>query len=38
MIQILGSHFGHAKFGLKEVAPIARKAGVPIFIDAAAVT
>ena len=36
MVQVLGSHFGHAKFGLKEVAPIARKAGVPIFIDAAA--
>src|SRR5467141_4115355 len=35
MVQVLGSHFGHAKFGLKEVAPIARKAGVPIFIDAA---
>ena len=36
MIQVLGSHFGKARFGLKEVAPIARKAGVPIFIDAAA--
>src|ERR1700730_17176398 len=36
MVQVLGSYFGHAKFGLKEVAPIARKAGVPIFIDAAA--
>jgi D-glucosaminate-6-phosphate ammonia-lyase len=36
MIQVLGSHFGEARFGLKEVAPIARKAGVPIFIDAAA--
>ena len=36
MIQVLGSHFGNARFGLKEVAPIARKAGVPIFIDAAA--
>src|SRR5438045_9278202 len=36
MIQVLGSYFGHSKFGLKEVAPIARKAGVPIFIDAAA--
>ena len=36
MIQVLGSHFGSARFGLKEVAPIARKAGVPIFIDAAA--
>src|SRR3984893_6663101 len=36
MVQVLGSYFGHSKFGLKEVAPIARKAGVPIFIDAAA--
>src|SRR5213079_3587344 len=36
MIQVLGSHFGAARFGLKEVAPIARKAGVPVFIDAAA--
>jgi len=36
MIQILGMHFGSAKFGLAEVAPIARKAGVPILVDAAA--
>jgi D-glucosaminate-6-phosphate ammonia-lyase len=36
MIQVLGSHFGGARFGLKEVAPVARKAGVPIYIDAAA--
>jgi D-glucosaminate-6-phosphate ammonia-lyase len=36
MIQVLGTHFGKAKFGLPEVAPIAKKAGVPIFIDAAA--
>lgn len=36
MIQILGEHFGEARFGLKEVAPIAKKAGVPILIDAAA--
>ena len=36
MIQILGEHFGEAKFGLKEVAPIAKKAGVPILVDAAA--
>jgi L-seryl-tRNA(Ser) seleniumtransferase len=36
MIQILGSHFGSQRFGLKEVAPIARKAGVPILVDAAA--
>jgi len=36
MIQILGEHFGKAKFGLPEVAPIAKKAGVPILVDAAA--
>jgi uncharacterized pyridoxal phosphate-dependent enzyme len=36
MIQILGVHFGSARFGLPEVAPIARKAGVPILVDAAA--
>lgn len=36
MIQILGEHFGGAKLGLKEVAPIAKKAGVPILVDAAA--
>jgi L-seryl-tRNA(Ser) seleniumtransferase len=36
MIQILGVHFGSAKFGLPEVAPIARKAGIPILVDAAA--
>lgn len=36
MILILGVHFGSAKFGLPEVAPIAKKAGVPILIDAAA--
>src|SRR5438552_3833117 len=36
MIQVLGSHFGGARFGLKEVAPVARKAGVPIYVDAAA--
>jgi D-glucosaminate-6-phosphate ammonia-lyase len=36
MIQILGSHFGTQKFGLPEVAPIAKKAGVPILVDAAA--
>jgi D-glucosaminate-6-phosphate ammonia-lyase len=36
MIQILGEHFGGAKFGLAEVAPIAKKAGVPILVDAAA--
>lgn len=36
MIQILGSHFGKQKFGLPEVAPIAKKAGIPILVDAAA--
>ena len=36
MIQILGSHFGSQRFGLPEVAPIAKKAGVPILVDAAA--
>ena len=36
MIQILGSHFGRSRFGLEQVAPIAKKAGVPIFVDAAA--
>jgi L-seryl-tRNA(Ser) seleniumtransferase len=36
MIMILGVHFGSARFGLPEVAPIARKAGVPILVDAAA--
>ena len=36
MIQILGSHFGSSRFGLAEVAPIAKKAGVPILVDAAA--
>lgn len=36
MIQILGVHFGSAKFGLPQVAPIAKKAGIPILVDAAA--
>jgi len=36
MIDILGEHFGGARLGLKEVAPIARQAGVPILVDAAA--
>ena len=36
MIEILGNHFGSAKLDLKEVAPIARKARVPILVDAAA--
>src|SRR5262245_11688301 len=33
MIEILGNHFGGAKLDLKDVAPIARKAGVPILVD-----
>jgi L-seryl-tRNA(Ser) seleniumtransferase len=36
MIEILGNHFGSAKLDLKEVATIARKARVPILVDAAA--
>src|SRR5262245_59588555 len=36
MIEILGNHFGGAKLDLKDIAPIARKAGVPILVDAAA--
>lgn len=36
MIQVLGEHFGGARFGLEQVAPIARKAGIPILVDAAA--
>ncbi len=36
MVAILGQHFGSAKLDLKDVAPIARKAGVPILVDAAA--
>jgi len=36
MIEVLGNYFGGAKLDLKDVAPIARKAGIPILIDAAA--
>jgi D-glucosaminate-6-phosphate ammonia-lyase len=36
MIEILGQHFGAAKLDLKDIAPIARKAGIPILVDAAA--
>jgi L-seryl-tRNA(Ser) seleniumtransferase len=36
MIEVLGNHFGGAKFDLKDVAPIANKAGIPILVDAAA--
>jgi L-seryl-tRNA(Ser) seleniumtransferase len=36
MIEVLGNHFGGAKFDLKDVAPIANKAGIPVLVDAAA--
>jgi uncharacterized pyridoxal phosphate-dependent enzyme len=36
MIELLGNHFGKASLDLKDVAPIARAAGVPILVDAAA--
>ena len=36
MIEVLGNHFGSARLDLKDVAPIARKAGIPILVDAAA--
>jgi hypothetical protein len=36
MIAVLGSYFGGAKFDLKEIAPIAHEAHVPILVDAAA--
>ncbi len=36
MIEILGNHFGHADFDLKDVAPIAKEHGIPILVDAAA--
>jgi L-seryl-tRNA(Ser) seleniumtransferase len=36
MIEVLGNHFGGAKLDLKDVAPIARQAGVPVLVDAAA--
>jgi len=36
LVAILGQYFGSAKLDLKEVAPIARQAGVPILVDAAA--
>ena len=36
MVSVLGQHFGSAKLDLKDVAPVARKAGVPILVDAAA--
>jgi len=36
MIELLGNHFGKASLDLKEIAPIARPAGIPILVDAAA--
>lgn len=36
MVEVLGSYFGGAKFDLKDIAPIARAAGVPVLVDAAA--
>src|SRR5262249_33426306 len=36
MIELLGNHFGKASLDLKDVAPIARAAGIPILVDAAA--
>jgi len=36
MIELLGNHFGHAALDLKDIAPIARAAGIPILVDAAA--
>lgn len=36
MIEVLGNHFGSAKLDVKDVAPIARQAGIPVLVDAAA--
>jgi len=36
MVEVLGNHFGTAKLDLREVAPIAREARVPVLVDAAA--
>jgi L-seryl-tRNA(Ser) seleniumtransferase len=36
MIELLGNHFGKASLDLKDVAPVARAAGIPILVDAAA--
>jgi uncharacterized pyridoxal phosphate-dependent enzyme len=36
MVAVLGQHFGSAKLDLKDVAPIAREARIPILVDAAA--
>src|SRR5437879_1366406 len=36
MIELLGNYFGKANLDLKDIAPIARPAGIPILVDAAA--
>jgi L-seryl-tRNA(Ser) seleniumtransferase len=36
MIELLGNHFGKASLDLEDIAPIARSAGIPILVDAAA--
>jgi len=36
MIEVLGNHFGGARLDVKDVAPIARKARIPVLVDAAA--
>jgi L-seryl-tRNA(Ser) seleniumtransferase len=36
MIELLGNHFGKAQLDLKDIAPIAKAARVPILVDAAA--
>ena len=36
MIELLGNHFGKAQLDLKDIAPIAKAARIPILVDAAA--
>lgn len=36
MIEVLGNYFGKASLDVKDIAPIARPAGIPILVDAAA--
>jgi L-seryl-tRNA(Ser) seleniumtransferase len=36
MVELLGNHFGKASLDLKDIAPIARAARIPILVDAAA--
>jgi L-seryl-tRNA(Ser) seleniumtransferase len=36
MIELLGNYFGKASLDLKDIAPIARAASIPILVDAAA--